>query len=126
MERVDRRIRQEVERLGAFDAGACYSCGTCSAICPLSEGESSFPRRMIRYSLLGLKDRIVASPELWLCYYCGECSDTCPREADPGALMMALRRFAIRRYSFGRIADLFYASFASGVAWIFLTLFMSA
>ncbi|MBU8921625.1 MAG: 4Fe-4S dicluster domain-containing protein [Bacteroidales bacterium] len=122
MQKVDRNIRKKVKELGAFDMEACYSCGNCSAICPLSEGDVSFPRKMIRYSLLGLQEKLVSSPEPWFCYYCGECSDTCPREADPGGLMMALRRFAIRKYSFGKIADLFYSSFASGAAWIFLTL----
>jgi quinone-modifying oxidoreductase, subunit QmoC len=121
MERIDLRMADEIKKLGAFDIQACYSCGSCSAVCPLSVGELSFPRRMIRYALLGLESRILASPEPWLCYHCGECSTTCPREADPGGLMMALRRLAIRRYSIGRIADAFYSAFASGFAWFVLT-----
>jgi ferredoxin/nitrate reductase gamma subunit len=121
MERADLRKADGLKKLGSFDLAACYSCGNCSAVCPLSEGELSFPRKMIRFSLLGLENRILASPEPWLCYYCGECSKTCPREADPGSLMMALRRFAIRKYSIGRVADAFYSAFASGVAWIVLT-----
>ena len=121
MERIDLSKADEIKKLGAFDLEACYSCGACSAVCPLSEGELSFPRKMIRYSLLGLENRILASPEPWLCYYCGECSKTCPREADPGGLMMALRRMTVRDYSVGRIADVFYSAFASGIAWIVLT-----
>jgi ferredoxin len=121
MERANLDFVDGVKKLGAPDLAACYSCGACSAVCPLSEGELSFPRKMIRYSLLGLEGRILSSPEPWLCYYCGECSKTCPREADPGALMMALRRFTIRRYSIGRVADAFYSAFASGIAWILLT-----
>jgi ferredoxin len=120
-ERANLDFVDGVKKLGAPDLAACYSCGTCSAICPLAKDELSFPRKMIRYALLGLEGRILSSPEPWLCYYCGECSKTCPREADPGALMMALRRFTIRRYSIGRVADAFYSAFASGVAWIFLT-----
>ncbi len=121
MERANLDFVEDVKRLGAPDLAACYSCGNCSAVCPLSKDELSFPRKMIRYSLLGLEDRILSSPEPWLCYYCGECSKTCPREADPGGLMMALRRFTIRRYSIGRVADAFYSAFASGAAWIVLT-----
>ena len=121
MERADLTMVERIRKLGGFDLSACYSCGTCSAVCPLSADDVSFPRKMIRYSLLGLEGRILSSPEPWLCYYCGECSKTCPREADPGGLMMALRRFSIRRYSIGRIADAFYSAFASGVAWIALT-----
>ncbi len=112
----------KIKRLGAFDINACFSCGNCTAICPLSDGENSFPRRMIRYSLLGLEEKILSSPEPWLCYYCGECSDTCPREADPGSLMMALRRYITRKYSLGRLADLFYSGLSSLTTWLLLTL----
>ncbi len=121
MERVKPTFIDDVRALGAADLSACYSCGTCSAVCPLSKDETSFPRKMIRYAMLGLEGRILSSAEPWLCYYCGECSKTCPREADPGGLMMALRRYSIRRYSIGRIADAFYSAFASGIAWIALT-----
>jgi heterodisulfide reductase subunit C len=121
MERVDPDFIDQVRKLGAFDATACYSCGNCTATCPLSEGRQSFPRKMIRYALLGLRDKIRRSPELWLCYYCGECSDTCPREADPGALMSALRRYAIGQTSLGRIAALFYHKTFSWILWALLT-----
>ncbi len=119
---VNPRFIDKIKKLGAFDINACYSCGNCTAICPLSDGENSFPRKMIRYTLLGLDRKILSSPELWLCYYCGECSDSCPREADPGGLMMALRRFAIRSYSLGKVADLLYRGTGSILLWIFLTL----
>jgi ferredoxin len=121
MDRVDPRIAEEMKRLGAFDLSACYSCGHCSALCPLCEGDISFPRRMIRYAMLGLEERILASPEPWMCYYCGECSETCPRQADPGSLMMASRRFVTRRYVLGRVADLFYSAFSSVITWVVLS-----
>jgi nitrate reductase gamma subunit/ferredoxin len=76
---------------------------------------------MIRYAVLGLEKRILAAPEPWLCYYCGECSDSCPRQAEPAALMMALRRFATRRYSLGRAADAIYSSLASVFTWLLLS-----
>ncbi len=119
---VNPQFIDKVKKLGAFDINACFSCGNCTAICPLSDERFSFPRRMIRYALLGLEEKILSSPELWLCYYCGECSDTCPREADPGGLMMALRRYAIRKYSLGKIADLFYNNLSSALTWLILTL----
>lgn len=121
MEKVNENVLAQITKLGAFDITACYSCGNCSAICPLSEGTVSFPRRMIRYALLGLEKRILAAPEPWLCYYCGECSETCPRQAEPAALMMALRRFATRKYSLGRAADALYQSLASGLTWLLLS-----
>ena len=121
MAKVNPGFLDKVKELGAFDISACYSCGNCTAICPLSTEEYSFPRMMIRYSMLGLEDKILSGPELWRCYYCGECTDTCPRQADPGGLMMALRRYAIRRYSLGKIADLFYNGTSAAVTWLVLT-----
>ena len=121
MEKVNDNVLAEIRKLGAFDLEACYSCGTCSAICPLSKEDASFPRRMIRYAMLGLEKRILAAPEPWLCYYCGECSETCPRQAEPAALMMALRRFATRKYSLGRMADAIYSSLASVFTWLLLS-----
>jgi len=120
--RIDPRVTEQLRDLGAKDMGACYSCGTCSALCPLTDERASFPRKMIRYAMLGLEEELISSPEPWLCYYCGECSETCPREADPGGLMMALRRFAIRRYLPGRIADRFTTAISSIVTWVLLTL----
>ncbi|MCD6453788.1 MAG: 4Fe-4S dicluster domain-containing protein [Candidatus Aminicenantes bacterium] len=110
MERVNAEFLKKIKTLGAFDINACFSCGNCTAICPLSDEKNSFPRKMIRYSLLGLEEKIITSPDPWLCYYCGECTETCPREADPGGLMMALRRFATTKYDFTGISPLIYLS----------------
>jgi ferredoxin len=122
MAHVNPDFMRKIEKLGAVDASSCYSCGTCTAVCPLSEGKQSFPRKMIRYALLGLEDKIALNADLmWLCYFCGDCSDTCPRESDPGGLMMALRRYAIGRTSLGRIGDLFFSKAFSWVLWVLLT-----
>ncbi len=122
MAKVNPGFLDKVKGLGAFDISACYSCGNCTAVCPLSTEEHSFPRKLIRYSMLGIEERILSGPELWQCYYCGECTDTCPREADPGGLMMALRRYAIREYSLGKIADLFYGGTSAAITWVILTI----
>ncbi len=122
MERVNPDFSEKIKKYGAFDISACYNCGNCTAICPLSTEDNSFPRKMVRATVLGLENKIASSLDPWLCYYCGECSDTCPRDADPGGLMMALRRYQIRKFSVGRISDLFYQGFSSFWAWFVLTL----
>ena len=97
--KLDPSFMGELKRLGAFDISACFSCGNCTAICPLSSGATSFPRKLISYAQLGLERKIIETPDMWLCDYCGECSRTCPRQAEPSEFMMALRRFAVSRYS---------------------------
>ena len=94
-ETVDPKLMRTIRRYGAFDVSACFSCGTCTVTCPLSTPEASFPRKMIHYAQLGLKDKLVGRPDVWLCESCGECSDTCPRDAKPSEFMIALRKYEI-------------------------------
>ena len=105
---VDLHLYHEVAKFGARDMELCMQCGTCSASCPLSNGTNSFPRKIYRYLQLGLKDKLLKSPVPWLCYYCGECTETCPRNANPGELMMVLRRYLTSVYDWTGISRLFY------------------
>jgi ferredoxin len=108
--RVDPDFLPELKRYGDVSIESCFNCGNCSAVCPLSSEEENFPRRMIRYAQLGMREKLIASKELWLCYYCGECTSTCPRQADPGEFMAATRRYAIARYDRLGLAKLLYTS----------------
>ncbi len=105
---VDQTLLPALRRFGAFDISACFNCGTCTAICPLTESDSTFPRRMIRYAQVGMRDELLSSKELWACYACGECSETCPRQAEPSEFMAAARRYAIAGYDKTRLARTMY------------------
>ena len=80
---VDHTLLPTLKQYGAFDIGACFNCGNCTAVCPLSEGDATFPRKIIRYAQVGMRESLLSSKELWTCYACGECSETCPRQAEP-------------------------------------------
>jgi ferredoxin len=108
--RVDRNLYPELQRFGATDISACYNCGVCSAICPLSVDGTSFPRRISRYAQLGLRDKLLSSPELWSCYGCAECTESCPTQADPASFMAAARRYAVASYDRTRLAYLLATS----------------
>lgn len=108
--RVNPELGTEIAALGGGTFTKCFNCGTCTAVCSLSKGDTVFPRKIIRYLQLGLEERLVESPEPWLCYYCGGCSDTCPREAEPGELMMATRRWLTTRYDFSGLSKRLYLS----------------
>ena len=115
MARINPGFTKELKSFGAFDVNACYNCGNCTAVCSLSDEGNSFPRKMVRYSVLGLDDEIKMSLEPWLCYYCGECSSTCPREAEPGELMMSLRRWLTAKYDWTGLSGLLYRSLTATV-----------
>jgi nitrate reductase gamma subunit/ferredoxin len=105
--RVDPDFLLEIQKYGAVGAEKCFNCGNCTAICPLSNENDQFPRRIIRMAQLGMKDELLGSKELWLCYNCGECSETCPRQAEPGNLMAAARCYAVTNYAPLKIGELF-------------------
>ncbi len=96
--RVEESLVPELARFGAVDVSACFNCGECTAACPLSSNDGAFPRRVIRFAQLGMRDELLSSPELWACYGCGECTQTCPRGADPAGFMGAARRYAVAGY----------------------------
>ncbi|MDY6971030.1 MAG: 4Fe-4S dicluster domain-containing protein [Thermodesulfobacteriota bacterium] len=108
--KVDPKLMKDLEVFGLKDASKCMHCGNCTAVCPLSTPENPFPRKLIKYAQMGLKDKILESPEPWLCYYCGDCSDSCPRGADPGETMMVMRRYLTSLYDWTGFARRFYTS----------------
>ena len=96
---MDAGFIEEVEALGGGSIRKCYQCGSCTANCPLTAKIKAFPRRTIRLVQLGLSERALRSPDIWLCSACSTCKAACPREADPGEIMAALRRLAYSKYS---------------------------
>lgn len=108
--KVDPNLMKDLEEFGLKDAKKCYHCGNCTAVCPLSTQDNPFPRKLVKWAQMGLKEKILASPEPWLCYYCGDCSDRCPRGADPGETMMVMRRYLTSKYDWTGFARKFYTS----------------
>jgi Fe-S oxidoreductase len=120
---IKTQFGKDLKKFGAIDFNACYNCGTCTAVCSLSTEEDSFPREMIRYSVLGMEDNIKSSLKPWLCYYCGECSTHCPQEANPGELMTSLRRWLTSVYDWTKLSGLLYRSLsAATVAMVVIAL----
>jgi ferredoxin len=111
--RIDPNFSKTLEGYGKADWSECFHCGNCSAICPLTENGFLFPRKGIRAMQMGLKDQLAGYVDPWLCYYCGECTDTCPRDANPGEMMMTLRRYLTSVYDWTGLSGLLYRSFAA-------------
>ncbi len=100
---------------GTLDVSACFNCGNCTAVCPLAEDSSGFPRRVIRMAQVGMEKELLADEDIWRCYACGECTKTCPREADPMQFMAAARSYAISRYDATGLAGWMYRSAAVNI-----------
>ncbi|MBI5027582.1 MAG: 4Fe-4S dicluster domain-containing protein, partial [Actinobacteria bacterium] len=126
---MDPHLITDLQKFGAADINACFSCGNCTAICPLADSDAMFPRKLIRLAQVGLTDDLVSSKELWTCYGCGVCTTRCPQQADPGEFMGTARRYAIAHYDKSGIARVLYtrpvigSALASGAAAVFALFF---
>jgi heterodisulfide reductase subunit C2 len=75
----------------------CFSCGVCTATCPVSAIEPDFsPSRMLRQIMYGMRQELLASPSLWYCLGCAQCSFQCPQDVRFLDIIQGLRRLAVR------------------------------
>ncbi|MHC4651439.1 MAG: quinone-interacting membrane-bound oxidoreductase complex subunit QmoC [Planctomycetota bacterium] len=107
---------------GGGDLKKCFQCATCSVVCDLATGRKPFPRKEMIWAQWGLKDRLVADPDIWLCHQCNDCSVRCPRGARPADVMGALRRESIRHHALPRFLSLW----ANGVKYLPVMFLLSA
>jgi quinone-modifying oxidoreductase, subunit QmoC len=101
----DPSLLADIRQYGKFDTAGCYQCGSCTISCDLVENSVTFPRRSIRYALLGLRTPLLGSLEPWVCHDCGDCSIVCPRQAEPRISMLTLRRFLSAQYDWTGLAS---------------------
>lgn len=85
-----------IKRHGGETLRACYQCGTCASSCPVARLDASFnPREIIKLSLLGEKEEVVAGDSIWLCTSCFNCQERCPQNVEIAEVIYALRNIAI-------------------------------
>lgn len=118
--RPDRQFIDTLMARGGGDLKRCFQCATCSVICDLNDGLRPFPRKEMIWAQWGLKDRLMADPDVWLCHQCGDCSARCPRGARAGDVLAAVREQVVRHYAVPR----FLTSWANGGATLPLVLLL--
>jgi len=82
---------------GCQHLARCFSCGVCTASCPVSRVEPKFsPSRILRQIQQGRRQALLASESLWFCLRCATCSFQCPQDVRFADIMGGLRNLALR------------------------------
>jgi len=94
----DLEFIKTLKQAGGDTLKKCYQCATCSVACPLSSDQKPFPRKEMIWSSWGIKENLLADPDVFLCHQCGDCTEKCPRGAKPGEVLGAIRSYAYTFY----------------------------
>ena len=95
---LDPKFKYEVaEHPGGENIKVCFSCGLCTASCPVADIAAEFnPRKIIHMVLLGMRKEVLSSDIIWFCIQCYSCQAHCPQNVDFSDVMKVLRDMAIR------------------------------
>lgn len=96
--KLDPKFKYEVaSQPGGESFKRCFSCGTCTASCPVAEIDEQYnPRRIIRQILLGMRKEVLSSKMIWLCAMCRTCQAYCPQNVNFPDVMAVLRDMAVK------------------------------
>jgi heterodisulfide reductase subunit C len=81
MDDTDHGFQKEVaDKIGLEVIRPCYTCGSCTGVCPVREVVDDFdPRRLIHMIALGMKKEVLSSHIIWFCCLCNSCYVVCPQ-----------------------------------------------
>ncbi len=93
-DKIDPNFKEEIMAAGSESLAVCFQCGTCSGACPSGRRTPYMIRRLVRKALMGLKEEVISSEELWMCTTCYECQERCPRDVKIIEIVKAIRNVA--------------------------------
>jgi len=95
----DIEFKKAIKKNSGSSLNECMQCGNCSAVCTLAPADKPFPRKEMIWTTWGLKDKLIASVDVWMCHQCGDCSTYCPRGVKPADVLSAIRNQVYKEYS---------------------------
>jgi len=95
---MDPKFKYEISKIhGAEKVMLCFQCGTCTADCPIARFSDFYrPRKLVRMTQLGLKNRLLSNDVIWLCSTCFTCIDHCPQDVGIANIVRALRNLSVK------------------------------
>lgn len=76
---------------------SCFSCGTCSAGCPIHEVFPEYsPKKIAKMVSLGMRKQVLKSPYIWCCATCHNCEQRCPQNVRFFNILNVLKNMAAK------------------------------
>ena len=81
LQKADSRFKDEIaQKIGIEEIKPCYTCGSCTGVCPVRKVIEDFdPRRIIHMIVLGMREEVLSSDLIWFCCLCNSCYFVCPQ-----------------------------------------------
>jgi heterodisulfide reductase subunit C2 len=94
----DLSFLKEMEEASGENISSCYQCYRCTLGCPVVAEMDIYPHRVIRYIVLGEREKALAAATIWTCLQCITCSVRCPNDIDIAHVFDTLRKIAIKEH----------------------------
>lgn len=91
---IDPTFKDEIMAKGDESLIVCYQCATCSGACPSGRRTPYLIRKLVRKSLMGLKEDVISDDAIWMCTTCYACQERCPRDVKIVEIVKAVRNVA--------------------------------
>lgn len=88
----------------------CIQCGTCVGGCPSGRRTAWRIKTLFQKALIGLREEVLKSDDLWCCTTCYTCQERCPRGINTTDTVRVIRNMAFHE-GYAKKAHLFVCSF---------------
>ena len=97
LQQADPGFKDEIaKKIGLEEIKPCYSCASCTSVCPVREVIDDFdPRRIIHMIVLGMREEVLSSDLIWFCCLCNSCYFVCPQGIRFSRIARELRKMAL-------------------------------
>jgi heterodisulfide reductase subunit C len=98
MSKLDPGFREQIKSMpDGEELSACFACSTCTAACPIANIWLYKPHQLIRMIILGMKEEVLSSNEIWLCLTCYQCQERCPQKVRVTDIFFDCRNLAAEK-----------------------------
>ncbi|MCX8022439.1 MAG: 4Fe-4S dicluster domain-containing protein [Syntrophorhabdaceae bacterium] len=92
----DSAFLKEMEEASKEQISSCYQCYRCTIGCPVVSRMDLKPHMVIRYIILGEREKVLSSKTIWTCLQCITCSVRCPNDIDIAHVFDTARKLSIK------------------------------